>query len=187
MFWAHVFVPCSCWPKSSTPYSQHYVQDRPNAAVHFNPCSCIHLISVFEFLTYKRRVHHIFQIGWCWIHIQNQPLTWLGLGSMAWRGKPSPVACRAHAGSPATRPGPCPQDRRRGAVKRWPRTRLAPAIRRRPATRPHQHHVPLPRTPPRQRHTARAPYPSPRPGLAGVCVALAPPRSYVPPLSTNHK
>jgi len=63
------------------------------------------------------------------------------------------IACEPQE---ARRRIPAP-NRRRGAVNRWPQTRLGPAIRRRPAT-------PSPRstsTPPRQRHAARAPLRTP--------------------------
>lgn len=62
-----------------------------------------------------------------------------------------------------------PPNRRRGAVNRWPQTRLGSAILRLPATP----------TPTRRRHAGTRPAPY-------TLVCVAPPRSYVAPLSTSY-
>lgn len=62
-----------------------------------------------------------------------------------------------------------PQNRRRGAVNRWPQTRLGSAILRLPATP----------TPTRRRHAGTRPAPY-------TLVCVVPPRSYVAPLSTSY-
>lgn len=111
----------------------------------------------------RRRVHGISHHGFPFPRLVGPGS--ISKSSFAWRGKP-PLSHADRRKRPETHR---PPNRRRGAVNRWPQTRLGSAILRLPATP----------TPTRRRHAGTRPAPY-------TLVCVAPPRSYVPPLSTSY-